>query len=268
MSGVLPGMRVSLIITTYNWKEALGVVLASAFVQTRLPDEIIVADDGSSDGTEQVVATIAAKAPVPVLHSWQEDKGFRAAMSRNKALAKARGEYIILVDGDIIMERHFIGDHLAIARQGFFVQGGRVLLSERKTAEMLAESKLDVSFFATGLGNRKNCFRFPLLSKIFSGEATSLKGIKTCNFAFWKADALAVNGFNEDFEGWGREDSEFAVRLMNSGVKRRNLRFAAAAFHLRHPVQSRTRIERNDLLLEEMILSKRYRCDSGIDRYL
>ena len=104
-------MNISLIITTYNWKEALEVALLSAFGQTLLPDEIIVADDGSRAGTGNIVASLAKDAPIPVLHSWQEDKGFRLARSRNRAIAKARGEYIILVDGDVVLEKHFIEDH-------------------------------------------------------------------------------------------------------------------------------------------------------------
>jgi glycosyltransferase involved in cell wall biosynthesis len=261
-------MRVSLIITTYNWKEALAVVLASALGQTRLPEEIIVADDGSGDGTERVVAEIAARAPVPVIHCWQEDKGFRASMCRNRAIAGASGRYIILIDGDIVMERHFIEDHLAAARRGFFVQGGRVLLFERQTSAVLAGNGVNCSIFAKGLGNRKNCFRSRLLSWIASRTSCGLGGIKTCNFAFFREDALAVNGFDEDFVGWGREDSDFAARLLNFGLRRRTLRFAAVAMHLHHPVQSRDRLEVNDERLEETIRLGKVRCRNGIDQYL
>jgi glycosyltransferase involved in cell wall biosynthesis len=261
-------MRVSLIITTYNWREALAVVIASAFGQTRLPDEIIVADDGSSDGTGEMVHNIARQASVPLHHSWQEDKGFRAAGSRNRAIAAATGDYVILIDGDVLLERHFVEDHLVAARPGFFVQGGRVLLDELKTKAILSGRKIEISPFDRGLGNRKNCFRLPGLLEIFSRQSSGIDGIRTCNFGLWRHDAVTVNGFNEDFEDWGREDSEFAVRLMHSGVKRRNLRFGAVAFHLHHPVQSRTGIERNDLLLEAAIRAKISRCDNGIDKYL
>ena len=259
-------MRVSLIITTYNWKEALAVVLASAFGQTRLPDEIIVADDGSADGTGELVREITRKAPVPVHHSWQEDKGFRAARSRNLAISAATGEYLILIDGDIALERHFIEDHLAAARQGFFVQGGRVLLDQRKTREALAHGAVPLSFFACGLANRKNALRTRLLSRVFSCEAYGLAGIKTCNFAFFREDALAVNGFDEDFEGWGREDSDFAARLRNHGIRRWNLRFQGVAFHLHHPVQSRGRLPANDAILARTVAENLTWCSNGIQK--
>lgn len=259
-------LRVSLIITTYNWKEALAVVLASAFGQTRLPDEIIVADDGSTDGTGDLVREIAKQAPVPVHHSWQEDKGFRAARSRNLAISAATGEYLILVDGDIALECHFIEDHLATARQGFFVQGGRVLLDQRKTREVLAHGAMSLSFFARGLANRKNAFRSKLLSRFFSCEAYGLGGIKTCNFAFFREDALAVNGFDEDFEGWGREDSDFAARLLNHGIRRWNLRFKSVVFHLYHPVQSRGRLSANDTILARTVAENLTWCINGIQK--
>lgn len=261
-------MRVSLIITTYNWKEALAVVLASAFLQTRLPDEIIVADDGSSDGTAEMVRNIAGQAPMPVYHSWQEDKGFRAARSRNRAIASATGEYVILIDGDIILERHFVEDHLVAARQGFFVQGGRVLLNDLTTRDVLSHGDKKVSIFERGLGNRKNCIRSKAMARIFSSESKRLDGIKTCNFALWRDDALVVNGFNEDFEGWGREDSDFAVRLFNSGVRRWNLRFHALAFHLYHPVQPRARLGMNEELLSETTRRGTICCLNGIKQHL
>ena len=262
-------MRVSLIITTYNWKEALVLVLASALRQTRLPDEIIVADDGSSDGTGEMVAHTAQGARVPILHSWQEDKGFRAAMSRNRAIAKAKGEYIILVDGDIILERHFIQDHLVAARQGFFVQGGRVLLSQRKTGNVLSRNGQGrVSFFDASLSNRKNAIRSRLLSSFFSGEGRGGDGVRACNLAFFKQDALAINGFNEDFQGWGREDSDFACRLIHQGIRRYNLRFAAVAYHLHHPALVRESLQKNDALLALTLAEKRTWCFNGIGKHM
>ncbi|MEW6593507.1 MAG: glycosyltransferase family 2 protein [Thermodesulfobacteriota bacterium] len=262
-------MRVSLIITTYNWKEALSLVLASALRQTRLPDEIIVADDGSADGTGEMVARLAREAPIPIIHSWQEDKGFRAAMSRNRAIAKASGEYLILVDGDIIMERHFIEDHLAAAQRGFFVQGSRVLLSQRKTEEILSPGgNGGISLFDTELANRKNALRFRWLSFFFSREGQGIQGVRACNLAFFKADALAINGFNEDFRGWGREDSDFACRLMHRGVRRYNLRFAAVAYHLHHPALMRERLPENDSLLQRTQAEKSTWCANGLANHM
>lgn len=257
-------MKVSLIITTYNWKEALKLVLQSVMAQSRLPDEVIVADDGSSDGTGEMVKGMAQGAPTPLIHSWQEDKGFRAARSRNLAISRAVGDYIVLLDGDMVLHKDFVKDHLEFARKNSFVQGSRVLIREPKTMAMLARGLEVFSVFTLGLENRKNCLRSRLLARIFSRRSKKKTGIRSCNFAFWKGDALAVNGFNEDFVGWGREDSEFATRLMNKGVWRRDLKFQALAYHLYHREESRTRLPENDELLKRALEEKLTWCKNGL----
>jgi len=261
-------VHVSLIITTYNWKEALELSLQSALKQEMLPLEIIVADDGSGPDTAAVVAGVGRVAEIPVIHSWQEDKGFRLARSRNRAIARARGDYIVLVDGDILLERHFILDHCRFAHPGFFVQGTRVLLNRELSEEILRRGGLGAGFCASRVENRKNCYRSNLLARLFSFRSRRIGGIKTCNFAFWKQDAIAINGFNEKFVGWGREDSEFTVRLLNNGIRRQNVRFNALAYHLWHPMNDRARLAENDRILERTIREKRTWCDKGIDQYL
>ncbi len=260
-------MIVSLVITTFNWKEALELSLRNVLSQTRPPDEIIIADDGSSDGSRELVAEIAAATDVNIIYAWQADKGFRAARSRNRAIAMAKGDYVILIDGDIVVEKHFVEDHLSVARRRRFVQGTRVLVNKIKTQDILRQKHLELTMISSGLGNRKNCLRSRLLANVLSYNKTGLSGIKTCNFAFWRQDALDVNGFNEDFIGWGREDSEFASRLMNRGIKRHNLKFMAVAFHLYHKDCRRERLsENNDLL--GLAVSQRYTyCDNGIKKY-
>lgn len=261
-------MKVSLIITTYNWKEALEISLLSAFKQTYMPCEIIVADDGSRSDTRELVEQIASDAPVRVVHSWQEDKGFRLARSRNRAIARTTGEYIVLVDGDILLEKHFIEDHQKFARQGYFIQGTRVLLSRSLSETVLANKSMSSMYCKQGVENRKNCIRSGLLASLFSFKSSRLTGIKTCNFAFFKDDAISVNGFNEEFVGWGREDSEFTVRLLNNGVRRRNMKFNGLAYHLYHPMNDRTRLEHNDRILNDTIDQKLTWCEKGLDQYL
>ena len=260
-------MNISLIITTYNWKEALEVALLSSFDQTLLPDEIIVADDGSRAGTGNIVESLAKIAPVPVLHSWQEDKGFRLARSRNRAIAKARGEYIILVDGDVVLEKHFVEDHYKFRNNKNFIQGTRVLLNSDLSAMVLQKKAMMPALCTKGVENRKNCIRSNLLAQLFSFSSKSLVGVKTCNFAFYKNDAIAVNGFNEEFVGWGREDSEFIVRLLNNGVRRRNMKFNGLVYHLSHQMNDRTRLKFNDNILQQTIAEKLTWCKNGIDQY-
>jgi len=260
-------MRVSLIITTYNRPDALNLVLKSVNSQSKQPDEIIIADDGSGNTTKSCIEDFKKKSSLKVIHSWQEDRGFRVARSRNKAIAKTNFEYIILIDGDVMLHKKFIEDHLKHAQSGFFVQGTRVLLSQN-TSKILISKKKNLSFFLTGLKNRKNAIYSTVLSKIFLKNKNSLHNIKTCNFAFFKADCLKVNGFNNEIEGWGREDSEFVARMMNRGVCRKNVRFNMIQFHLWHPLSSRATLKKNDLILKETINNKINWCENGINHYL
>ena len=122
-------MKISLIITTYNWPESLLLVLESVRCQVTTPSEIIVADDGSDFKTKEVINNFNNDYGLNIIHSWQEDKGFRAAKARNKAILQASGDYIILIDGDTILHPNFVKDHCDFAEPGYFVQGSRVLIS-------------------------------------------------------------------------------------------------------------------------------------------
>ena len=160
-------MRVSLIITTYNRPDALKLVLQSITSQSVLPNEIIIADDGSKNSTKKCIDEFKNFFSIPLIHSWQEDKGFIVAKSRNKAIAKSKFDYIILIDGDVILHDKFIEDHLKHAEMGFFVQGSRVILNKRATEELLSNNS-NVSFFSRGLSNRKNAIYSNFLSIFYS----------------------------------------------------------------------------------------------------
>ncbi|MEF3191339.1 MAG: glycosyltransferase family 2 protein [Campylobacterales bacterium] len=261
-------MKVALIVTTYNWPEALDIVLKSALTQSKLPDEIIIADDGSDERTVSLIKKISSISPAAIIHSWQEDRGFRAAMSRNKAIARATSDYIVLIDGDMILHPDFIRDHSHRAKPKCFVQGSRVILTQPLTEKLLTSATPSPIHWRTpGIGNRLHALRSPLLSRLIPSRQ-NLRGTKTCNMAFWREDCILVNGFNEAFEGWGREDTEFVARLMHAGIKRINLKFSAIAYHLWHKENKRDALEQNDLLLRATIEKKLVRCDRGIDQYL
>ncbi|AKF24346.1 family 2 glycosyl transferase [Sulfurovum lithotrophicum] len=257
-------MTVSLIITTYNWPQALELVLKSVMEQSIVPNEIVIADDGSGPGTAELIQRIAKECIVPVYHAWQEDEGFRAASVRNKAIRQANSDYLVLIDGDMILHPKFMEDHLKQAKSNTFIQGSRVLLTEHRTQEVLLHKVYRFSFFSQGLQNRKNAIHSNILSKIFSQRRSTLKGIKTCNFSLYKEDAYKVNGFNEAFIGWGREDSEFAARLMNAGIERKDVRFNAIAYHLYHRENTRVSLPLNDQILEDTIVLKEKWCAKGL----
>ena len=261
-------MRLSLIITTYNRPESLELVLRSIECQTITPEEVIIADDGSTSETKALVSRFQQDSELNIIYSWQEDKGFRAAESRNKAIVKSITNYIILIDGDTILHPRFIEDHISKAKPGYFIQGSRVLLTENKTKQVLDQQKINFSSFSIGLQNRKNALYSSFLSTFLSRKKNFLGGIKSCNMAFFKQDCIDVNGFNNDFKGWGREDSEFIVRLLNSGIRRKSLHFNAIQYHLWHNENKNTLLNRNDAILQHALFNKLQWCDNGIDRYL
>lgn len=261
-------MKVSLIVTTYNRPDALKLVLKSAVMQSALPHEIVVADDGSSKETANVIEEASKESPVPILHAWQEDRGFRAAMSRNRAIAMSSGEYIMMIDGDMVLHPEFIKDHMEASEKGCFVQGSRVLLSEEATKKAIKDSKTSFSIFSKSINNRKNAIRCAFLRSLFSKKSSSLKGVRTCNFALFRDDILSVNGLDNRFVGWGREDSEFAARLLNSGMVRKDLKFAAVAYHLYHEESTRESLTENDMRLSRTIEERLTRCEDGIDRFI
>lgn len=270
-------MRVSVVALTYNWPAALERLLASLAVQTRLPDEVIVADDGSGEETRALVERMARDFPVPLRHVWQEDRGFRAARARNRGIAASRGDYVILLDGDMLLHPQFVADHLMLAERGFFLQGGRIKATREESAELLAGgapvfapwSRADFHEF-DGI-KRLYAFRQPQLAR---WKARSRNGgrVMSCNMSFWREDLLRVNGFDERMEGYGAEDRELVARLENAGLRRRALKWAALAVHLWH--NSRAQPDVNDLSLPNNRLFHAtrtegiVRCEHGIDAHL
>ena len=263
-------LKTSLIITTYNWPEALLLVLKSVEEQSIRPDEVVIADDGSKEETTNIIKKFSQKTKLNIIHSWQEDIGYRLSMSRNKAIKKSKGEYIVMIDGDMILHPNFIEDHINFARQGTFVQGVRAKISDSKSKEILKNHSILFKQFDVSLKSKRYSIRNKLLSFLFSGKKyfNKLNMFLGCNMAFFRKDCLNVNGFNEDFIGWGRDDSEFGARMLHSGLDRRDLRFSAVAYHIHHEGNSRAMLERNHQIYLDILKRKIIRCENGIDKYI
>ncbi|MBI9091600.1 MAG: glycosyltransferase family 2 protein [Desulfobacterium sp.] len=262
-------MNVSVIVTTYNRPHDLKRVLDGLLNQTRLPHEIIVADDGSCEETATLISQVAASSTqCPVFHVWHEDKGFRAAEIRNRAILKSSGDYIISLDGDCIPGKHFVEDHLLLAKPGTFFQGKRVLVEQERARSFTFHHTqrtmgLVVDALKGNISNAHHLVRMPFFPAL---TTTRMSGIRSCNMGFYREDLFSVNGFNQDFTGWGREDSELAARLYNYGLKRREHPFMAICFHLWHPENDRTNFTTNDAILNETVLSGEYCCANGLKR--
>jgi glycosyltransferase involved in cell wall biosynthesis len=263
-------MRCCLVVTTHERPDALARVLASLATQTQRPDEVVVADDGSGPGTADVVRRQAASLTCPVHHVWQPHDGFRAGRIRNLAVARTDCDYVILVDGDMVMHPAFVADHVALARNGHYSQGVRILLDLRATRRLLDPALSLPGPVSRGLGGLRRCYALhaPSVSRGLRQAANALIATKSCNQGFWRDDLLAVNGFDEAMRGWGSEDKELCARLENAGVKRQTLLFSAIAFHLAHAPASRGSAAANRSRWRETVRTGRTRCVMGLDQHL
>ncbi|KZC38981.1 MULTISPECIES: glycosyltransferase family 2 protein [Rhodanobacter] len=261
-------MRISVAVITYNWPAALERVLRALAAQSELPHEVIVTDDGSREETRQLLERLAVDYPVRLVHLWQSDDGARMSRARNRAIAAAQGDYVILLDGDMVAERHFVADHRAFARRGCFVQGSRVLTDAALTARMLERGAATPGFFSRGIERRRHTLRLPWLARWYARPGTKQRGIKSCNMAFWRDDLLRLNGFNEAMTGWGREDTELALRAFHAGLLRRELRFSALATHLYHPTRKHVVGNPNDRIVDDTRSRRLLRCERGVEQHL
>lgn len=261
-------MRISVVVLTYNWPQALELVLRALANQTELPFEVIVTDDGSRQDTRELLERMAADYPVRLAHVWQPDDGARMSRARNRAIAAAQGDYLILLDGDMVAGRHFVADHRRFARRGCFAQGSRVLTDAEATRRMLEHGAKPPGFFNRGIERRRHTLRLPWLACLYARPGTKRRGIKSCNMAFWRDDLLRLNGFNETMTGWGREDTELALRAFHAGLLRRDLRFSALATHLYHRTRKHVVGNPNDRVVEDTRARRLVRCELGVDGHL
>jgi glycosyltransferase involved in cell wall biosynthesis len=262
-------MRIALIVTTYERPDALAAVLRSIASQRRAPDELIVADDGSGQATRTVVEQHAQHSAVPVRHVWQEHTGFRLTRLRNLAINASTADYLVFIDGDMLLHPAFVADHRRLARHGWFTQGVRVLLDEPRTQRALRQPEPRFGPLSAGLGGLRRLYALhaPGAMQPLRRLANHVIAIKGCNQAFWREDLVATNGFDENIVGWGPEDKELCARLAHAGVRRQTLLFGGIAFHLHHPAASRTRVAANQRILAETLAQRRTRCDAGLDRH-
>lgn len=260
--------RLTLAITTYERPDALAAVLTTVARQTSPPDELIVADDGSGPATREVCEGYSATTPLLVQYVRQDHDGFRLARLRNLAIARASHPYIVFVDGDMLLHPRFIDDHRRFARRGYFTQGVRIPIPPQPTTSILEGDVTLPPPSSIGWRRRAYASHAPHLSSAMRSLANTFIAIKGCNQAFWREDLVAVNGFNEDFVGWGPEDKEIAARLQRHGTRRQTLLFGGIAFHLHHPPAGRERRAANERLLADTRTRRLARCEHGLEAHL
>ena len=265
--------RLAVIVSAYNRPDALAVVLDGYRYQTDRDFELIVADDGSAPETGQLVAQCRAEAPFPVRHLWQEDRGFRKARIHNRAITTTTADYLVFTDGDCIPRPTFVARHRALSEPGWLVGGSRILFGESLTRRVLSR-EVEVERWAwwrwIGAALRSEANRLsPLLSLSPTAPWRKLQprrwtNVRVANMAFWRSDLLAVNGFEENYPGWGLEDTDLVIRVLRTGVRHKTGRYAVPVYHLWHPEEDRSRLGENRRLLAALQQDTRIRALAGI----
>jgi glycosyltransferase involved in cell wall biosynthesis len=263
---------ISVIVTTYNRDDALDAVLRSLGCQTDKDFEVLVADDGSGRATAELLEQWKTRMGRRLDHLWHEDRGFRAAEIRNRAIVASRGNYCIFLDGDCIVRPDFVAIHRALAAPGWFVTGNRILLSASLTANILREKLTPETWRITdwvvqrwrgGVNRLSAIIRLPL-GPLRGLRRNAWQGARSCNLAVWRSDLDRVDGFDADYIGWGKEDSDIIVRLLHAGVRRKDGVFATGVLHLWHPEADRGRLAENEAHLSEVIAGNHVRSRRGL----
>ncbi|MFI3278769.1 MAG: glycosyltransferase family 2 protein [Rikenellaceae bacterium] len=248
-------MKIGVIVSTYNNPKWLQIALWALLNQTKLPDEVLIADDGSTEQTKEVIDRVAKNAPFKMLHIWHEDKGFRKCDILNKAVAASTAEYLIFIDQDCIARRDFLEAHAKEAQKGYLLSGGVVMLpmdvsnaideqniksGDAFNIEWLKSAGYKANFKTSKL------WKSPLFAYIMNHITPAKATWNGGNTSTWREYIIAANGFNEDMK-YGGEDREFGERLFNRGIKAKQLRYSAIMLHLDHkrPYKNQELIELN-----------------------
>ena len=157
----------SLVTPTYNWPEALELLLLSIKNQSYLPNEVIIADDGSRDRTKELIEHFQKDFPVPLIHVWHQDNKNQKPAIMNKAIARAMCNYIIEIDGDIIMHKDFIKDHLSSAEKNVFLYGSRVNIQKSILDHIFKHKTIQFNLFSKGIKKRARTIRIPFISNFY-----------------------------------------------------------------------------------------------------
>ncbi len=251
----------------------LDLVCAALERQTTRDFEVLFCDDGSGPETRLVIESFTARSGLSAKHLWQEHKGFRKCRILNQAARAAQGKVFVFLDGDCVPHRDFIRDHLDAQEPGRYLAGRRVELGEQLSANLSADD-VRRGFFdrpnarllwsslrgETEFFNRSIRVPWPSVRARFGMDRVA--DLKGCNYSIPREALEALNGFDEEYEGYGREDTDIELRLQNLGYRIKSLKGLALQFHVWHPRREFT--PANDARLEEVKRSGRITCEKGL----
>ncbi len=258
--------QISIILSTYNQPSWLEKVLQGYEFQTFKDFEILIADDGSKDETRLLIENYKKKSKLKITHIWHEDNGFQKTIILNKSIISSKSDYLLFSDGDCIPRSDFVEKHISEREKEYFLSGGYFKLP-LNISEIISLDDI----------KNQNCFDINWLKK--NGLNSSIKNYKLTargctekllnkltptkatwnghNSSGWKKDILNVNGFDERMQ-YGGEDRELGERMLNLGIRSKQLRYSAVCVHLDHArgYVKQEMIEKNNIIRKKVKQSK------------
>ena len=272
-------MKITTIVPTYNRPKALKLCLLSLSLQSMLPSEVLIADDGSGDETRDLIREMQKQFQdvFPLVHVWQEDIGFRKPRILNEAVRKASGDYLVFIDGDCMAHRHYIRTHVERSDPAAILSGKRVDIGKQLTERLLKEERvlnspelrllLDSLKGASRKVEEAFMIKNPLLRRLMHRDRITDDGVWGCNFSLYKDLFMAINGCDEDFLDGSLEDNDLGIRVLNQGKQLRSMRGLAIIFHLWHPSSwsfESIKYQYNLGIIKKRIEMKETYCRNGI----
>jgi glycosyltransferase involved in cell wall biosynthesis len=251
-------MRTELIVATYNSPRALRLTLLGIAGQRVRPGSVAIADDGSGPETKAVIDAFAAEHPeLAIRHVWHPDAGFEKWAIVNRAIATSDADFLIFTDGDCLLHPGFIARHVELAHPRGYATGSLIRLPAAATAAVTEGDVTSGRVFDRGWLARAGAFdrvstwlkSAPLPRPVLAAFEVASPVRRTwcgANASAFRAAILAVNGFDATMK-YGGGDKEFGIRLANSGIAGRHLRYTAPVVHLDHArgYKDATRIAEN-----------------------
>lgn len=269
-------LQACVIISTYNNPKWLQKTLWGYENQSCTNFEVIIADDGSGKETKELITSFQEKGMLRITHVWHPDNGFRKTTILNKAILASGSDYLIFADQDCIPRKDFVQTHLDYAEPGYFLSGGYFKLpqgiSENITCDDIVSQRVFDLEWLYKQGLKKTfkvtkLFKSGWFARFMNAITPARASWNGCNSSGWRKDVLEINGFNEDMQ-YGGEDREFGERLINKGIRSKQLRYSAICLHLYHnrPYKTAEAMERNKAIRKQTKKEKIIRTPKGIDK--